>query len=116
MTADLTGGGWVGVSAPDTGGGGCVDHGLLEYLGDPAGSGKNGVVINGVISWIEIVQEGVPDGIWKSLADSHYLYLLVGRILALLQTDREITKRRKRLMIFMMVLESLKMSQSYLLY
>jgi hypothetical protein len=73
MTADLTGGGWVGISATDTGGGGSVDVGLLEYLGDPAGLGKNGIVINSVVSWIDIVQEGACEGIWKVQADSHYL-------------------------------------------
>ena len=74
MTADLTGGGWVGISATDTGGGGgSVDLGLLEYLGDPAGLGKNGIVINGEVSWIDIVHDGVSEGIWKTQADSHYL-------------------------------------------
>ena len=66
-----TGGGWGGVS--DTGGGGSVDRELLEYLGDPAGPGKNDIVINGVIAWIYIVQDGPAEMVWKAQADSHFI-------------------------------------------
>ena len=70
MATDLTGGGWVG--AADTGGGGSVDHGLLEFLGDPAGHGINGIVIDGLVSWINIVQDGTTENVWKEQAESHY--------------------------------------------
>jgi hypothetical protein len=63
-------GGWVG--AADTGGGGSVDHGLLEFLGDPAGHGKNGIVIDGLVSWINLVQESVTENVWKQQVLSHY--------------------------------------------
>ena len=71
MATNLTGGGWGGVS--DTGGGGSVDRELFEYLGDPAGPGKNGVVINGVIAWIDVVQDGPAEMVWKAQADSHFV-------------------------------------------
>ena len=71
MTANLTGGGWGGVS--DTGGGGSVDRDLLEYLGNRAGPGKNGVVMNGVIAWIDVVQDGPAEMVWKSQADGHFV-------------------------------------------
>ena len=71
MTTNLTGGGWVGVS--DTGGGGSVDRELFEYLGDPAGPGKNGVIINGVVAWIDVVQDGPAEMVWKAQADGHFI-------------------------------------------
>ena len=70
MTSDLAGGGWVGAS--DTGGGGTIDHGLLEFLGDPAGCGKNGIVIDGVVSWINVVHDVIAENVWKEQAESHY--------------------------------------------
>ena len=70
IATDLTGGGWVG--AAYTGGGGSVDHGLLEFLGDPAGHGKNGIVIDGLVSWINIVQGSVTENVWKQQVLSHY--------------------------------------------
>ena len=47
MTADLTSGGWIGT---DTGGKGSVDLGLVEHLGNPAGPGRNGIVIDGLVN------------------------------------------------------------------
>ena len=61
------------MGASDTGGGGCIDRGLIEYLSNPDGQGKNGIVINGVVAWIDIVQDGPAEMIWKTQADSHYV-------------------------------------------
>ena len=66
MTADLKGGGWPGAS------GGSIDHGVLEFFGDADGGGKNGIVINGLIAWINVVHDGAAENIWKEQADSHY--------------------------------------------
>ena len=71
MATNLLGGGWVGAS--DTGGGGCLDRGLIEYLSNPNGQGINGIVINGVVAWIDIVQDGPAEMVWKTQADSHYV-------------------------------------------
>ena len=63
MTADLKGGGWPGTS------GGSIDHGVLEFFD---GGGKNGIVINGLIAWINVVHDGTAENIWKEQAESHY--------------------------------------------
>ena len=69
-TTDLAGGGWVG--AGDTGGGGTIDRGLLEFLGDPTGRGKNGIVIDGLVAWINVVHDEVAENVWKEQAENHY--------------------------------------------
>ena len=64
MVCDMKGGGWEGGGDSDA-----IDRGLLEFLKD---NGKNGVVIDGVVSWIKIQMEGAADGIWKSQAEAKY--------------------------------------------
>ena len=64
MFSDMKGGGWEGGGDSDA-----IDRGLLEFLKD---NGKNGVVIDGVVSWIEIQMEGAADGIWKAQAEAKY--------------------------------------------
>ena len=51
---------------------GTIDHGLLEFLGDPTGRGRNGIVIDGLVSWINVVHDEVAENVWKEQAESHY--------------------------------------------
>ena len=64
MFCDMKGGGWEGGGDSDA-----IDRGLLEFLKD---NGKNGVVIDGVVSWIEMQMEVAADGIWKAQAEAKY--------------------------------------------
>ena len=46
MSDGMTGGGWKGGGETDA-----IDRGLLEFVQE---HGKNGVVIDGIIAWIDI--------------------------------------------------------------
>ena len=62
--SDVKGGGWKGGGDSDG-----VDPGLVEYLNI---IGKNGVVIDGVVAWIDVQQDGASDEIWKAQAGDKY--------------------------------------------
>ena len=51
---------------------GLIDHGFLDFFGDHDGRGRKGIVINGLITWINVVHDGTAENIWKEQADSHY--------------------------------------------
>ena len=60
MSVDVTGGGWEGGGESDA-----INRDLLEYL---QVKGKNGVVIDGLVSWIDLQQDGVSEEIWMAQA------------------------------------------------
>ena len=64
MFGDMKGGGWEGGGDSDA-----IDRGLLEFLKD---NGKHGVVIDGVVSWIEVQMEVGAENIWKAQAEAKY--------------------------------------------
>ena len=64
MSDTTKGGGWVGGGDANA-----IDHGLLEYFKEV---GKNGIVIDGVIAWINVQQDRSADGIWKDQANDSY--------------------------------------------
>ena len=66
MSDDIVGGGWQGGGQPDGNG---IDRGLLEYFAE---HGKNGIVVDGVVAWIEIQQGRTGDEIWKAQAEARY--------------------------------------------
>ena len=56
----MLGRGWEGGGETDA-----IDRGLLEYF-------KNGIVVDGVISWIDIQQDRSADQLWKAQAIDRY--------------------------------------------
>ena len=60
MSVDVTGGGWEGGGENDA-----INRDLLEYLQD---KGRNGVVIDGLVTWIELEQETVAEVIYMAHA------------------------------------------------
>ena len=60
MSVDVTGGGWEGGGENDA-----INRDLLEYLQD---KGRNGVVIDGLVAWIELEQETVAEVIYMAHA------------------------------------------------
>ena len=64
MSDGMTGGGWEGGGETDA-----IDRGLLEFVQE---HGKNGVVIDGIIVWIDIQQDRSADMLWKARALDRY--------------------------------------------
>ena len=60
----MKGGGWEGGGESDA-----INRGLLEFLQN---NGKNGVVIDGVVAWIDVQTDGVAEAIWMSQAEAKY--------------------------------------------
>ena len=60
MATNCPGGGWEGSADGDT-----IDGGLLEFIRN---SGRNGIVINGVVTWLSMQMDGVAEEIWFNLA------------------------------------------------
>ena len=58
------GGGWEGGGESDA-----IDRRILEFLKE---NGKNGIVIDGVIAWIDIHKDRSADMLWKARAIDRY--------------------------------------------
>ena len=66
MSGDIVGGGWKGGGETE---GNKIDRLFFEYFCE---HGKNGVVINGVVAWIDIQDGRTGEAVWKAQAESKY--------------------------------------------
>ena len=64
MSDVMKGGGWEGGGETDA-----IDRGLLEFLKEAS---KNGIVVDGIIAWIDIQQDRSADQLWKARALDRY--------------------------------------------
>ena len=67
MSKDIKGGGMAGGGADSDPR--AVNTDLLEFIGK---QGKNGIVLDGVVTWIEIQQDRSADELWKAQAIAGY--------------------------------------------
>ena len=64
MASDFAGGGWIVCGESNT-----IDGGILDFLHS---YGSHGIVIDGVISWIDLQLDSVADNIWIAHAIASY--------------------------------------------
>ena len=64
MASDFAGGGWIVRGENDT-----IDSGILDFLHS---YGSHGIVVDGVISWIDLQLDSVADNIWIAHAIASY--------------------------------------------
>ena len=61
---DFAGGGWEGGGEGDV-----IDGELLDFL---VKNGKNGVIVNGILTWIDIQQKETAPDLWQAQANEHF--------------------------------------------
>ena len=66
MSGDFVGGGWKG---PGESEGNKIDRLFFEYFSEHA---KNGVVVDGVVAWIDIQDGRTAEAVWKAQAVEKY--------------------------------------------